>query len=165
MITLLSFITGILSVSISSVVQKQRFQTDASIVLDKLRLAQDLMLLTNADVTVTLTSQENGTSLDFKIDSPLTKEFRNYLEKNSKLSIDSIAFDTQKSPITLEFLSGGSLMSQGVLTLSSSSNKRFICLKGFPHPIVFTDEKACSLSTDPFFEARLTEITRQQIEN
>lgn len=150
-ITVLLMVAGLVAINIRRAFFEQRFRTEVSAVVDTLRLAQDLMLLLNSDVHVLFAGDPKG-GIKFWIDveKPLSGTWEKELKRKrpNLTAIHAVEMDDRTSDIKvkdqldIKFLSGGSIMSKGVLSLYSDENKdregvlkSFICLPGYPQPI------------------------------
>lgn len=147
-ISIIASLAGVFSMNIRSALHEQRFKTEVSQLLDTLRLAQDLMLILDADLHVKIRQCETIDAIEYWIESdqPLSKNWRREIERPPKIlkTIKTVRHpDAANGLIDLKFLSSGIVMSQGPLALSTSSNPndssahyRFINLAGYPKPIV-----------------------------
>ena len=138
-------------VKIHEAYTEQRFQSDAHRVLSHLALAQDLMLILDADVQIKFSHDPDTKQVVcwLEIEKPLKKGWEHILEP--KLQLSSIGYYEFKSrhdnPLTLKFTLGG--MSKGTLTLfegkkdSHRSDRRqfAIELPGYPTPFGIQREK------------------------
>lgn len=154
--------------------QEQRFRTEVAQVMDKLRLAQNLMLILNEDVKVHFKRQANGISCGLSFRCPLSgKGWGKEINREQLLTaINLITFKgigketNNKGDFALEFLSGGMVMSEGILKLSTAkgrlySDQRFVCLPGYPSTLISVSKKpdlSCSLTND-----RLTQLVVPEI--
>ncbi len=145
--TVISLIAGVVGININKSVQEQRFRSEVGQVLDKLRLAQNFMLISGEEVKVHFKNAEGGIEywLSFQCPAP-TGWDREMTRKSTVLTgIRRVEFDgaekeSANGELSLKFLSGGMVMSRGVLKLStgegrSYNDQRYICLQGFPAPI------------------------------
>lgn len=150
---ILSLVAGVIGINIGRSMQEQRFRTEVAQIMDKLRLAQNLMLILNDDIKVHFTKVEDGIkcSLTFQC-SPMNKGWGKELSRPQLLTavrrvdFKGLGEDLGKGDFALEFLSGGMVMSQGILKLSTGSNRlysdrRYVCLPGYPASIVTVDKK------------------------
>lgn len=154
-ILILTTITGVIGVSINKALVDQKFRTELSILVDELRLAQNLMLILGTDVHVKFkTLPENkGTEYWLETETELPKSIANeILKKHRHLKVMHVVnfFDENKTAKTVtenvvdvRFLSHGNVMSKGLMHLltakedSSHSNilQAYIPLAGYPRPI------------------------------
>ncbi|HEV8052743.1 MAG TPA: type II secretion system protein [Parachlamydiaceae bacterium] len=165
-ISILSLAAGIVAVGLNKAVVDQRFRTEVSMIVDSLRLAQDLMLVLGTDVHVHF-AEEKGEGIRYWIELETTLNEnvqREILRKKPLLKAikgvflaDKLLSEVQESHLDVKFLSNGAVMSQGVMRLATSSDENvpkgtlesFICLAGYPRPIISSDtkdeaEKECS---------------------
>jgi type II secretory pathway pseudopilin PulG len=145
--TIISFVAGVVGINVSKAMQEQRFRTEVALVLDKLRLAQNLMLILNEDVKVQFKSLDQGVQYNLSFQCPLNKGWDKELSRQTqpltairKASFREFGKGTSLKDFSLNFLSGGMVMSRGVLTLSTGNgysykDKRYICLHGYPRPM------------------------------
>jgi len=152
-------VAGIFGVTITKAVRDQRFRAEVDLVVDQLRLAQDLMLIFRGDVHLKIspTPEKNGLQYRLVFEHPLPAHWKEELQRSHSVlkTIHAINFHTfdEDQTIDLKFLSGGAEMSKGVLRLATSNAymlgtlERFVCLPGIPAPIVSVstrpDEKSC----------------------
>lgn len=148
----LSMVAGVIGVNINRSMQEQRFRTEVAQIMDKLRLAQNLMLILNEDVKLNFTKTDNGILCGLTFHCPLNKGWAPELKREQLLTaVRGVDFkgggqDLGKGNFALEFLSGGTVMSRGILKLSTGKNRyysdrRYVCLPGFPSPIVSVTTK------------------------
>lgn len=149
---ILSLVAGVIGMNISRAMQEQRFRTEVSQIMDKLRLAQNLMLILNEDIKVYFNKVENGIICGLAFQCPLYKGWGKELNRPQLLTavrrvdFKGMGEDLGKGNFALEFLSGGMVMSQGILKLSTGKNRiysdrRYVCLPGYPASIVNVDKK------------------------
>jgi prepilin-type N-terminal cleavage/methylation domain-containing protein len=153
-------VAGIIGINANKAMRQQRFRAEVSTVVQQLRLAQNLMLVLNQDVKIHFAKDArtgaytHKMSLQCPLESPWEKEL---LRTPAPLrEIVDIKFSpsgkgsANKGPNDFEllFLSGGAVMSQGVIELDSrGGEKRTIFLQGAPHPIVAEDKSSSADST------------------
>lgn len=143
-LSLLALILGIVGLNLGGAARTERFRSGVDILVQKLRLAQDLMLILRTNIRITLEQQEDGLHVTFTAEGALTPALIS--ATTSKTTIDSIhafSFDSKTSDekLVLDFLSAGGKMSKGTLTLFSDPNdtnglKEDVHLAGYPSPIV-----------------------------
>lgn len=182
-IMVLSLIVSVIGFNVYRLVGDQRFRNEVKMVLDELRLAQNLMLIMGSDVRVTFEG-ENGAIL-MKLESskdiswlkavhPEPKKLRVIHHASFSKELKDLSFGFEQNGIReIKFFSKGATMSSGILRLSVSSDEdtdekntltRYICLSGHPEPITM-QLKNCSEKnkTDADFKDQLRRITEQQI--
>lgn len=179
-------ITGVTGLNIRRLYQEQKFNAEVSTVLDTLKIAQDLMMILQTDVTVNFTQNDKDKSIDYAIhfDKPPSKEWVSILTKKRPplKAIKTLTFESQypaaqdkEGGINIEFLSRGSVMSMGLMQLSPYANdtekgplNRFICLKGFPSPITLQTlpetGTICKFEVESEYLNRLTDLTKHEME-
>lgn len=172
---------GLVGVNIRDIIRQQRFKSEVSFIVERLRLAQDLMLMLNTDAIVRFAKDRQGqihTSIE--LESILPKGWHKELNRNLPPfnSIRIIEFEDAVQganaatlPIDLRFFSGGSVMSQGMLHLATQdrSQEAYICLSGYPRPINSIadpkNETGCNFNNQADFADKLTFYTRREIED
>lgn len=148
LVVLLILSTGIAltGVKIKQAYKEQRKLSDIQQVINCLNMAQDLMLMMNADIEVVLKHDHETKSVvcQLEIEKPVSEAWSRIVEKKFELSsIRSFQFSGYHAdPLHLRFVIGK--MSQGTLTLSSNDHIGFgsnddndfrIVLNGYPSPI------------------------------
>lgn len=178
-ITILIITLGLIGVNIRDLVKQQRFKSEVSLVVDQLRLAQDLMLMLDIDAIVKLAKDGKGIKTSIEVEINLPEGWQREVTRPHPplTSIAIVEFDDLTSgaktaglPVTLHFLSEGSVMSQGVLRLASQDSKMesFICLPGYPRPIDNVtnpqQDPGCNIKSETDLFDKLTFYTRREIE-
>ncbi len=143
----ISLIAGVVGININKSVQEQRFRSEVSQVLDKLRLAQNFMLISNEDVKVHFKNSEGGIKYWLSFQCPARTGWDREMTRESpvltairRIEFDGAEKESANGELSLKFLSGGMVMSRGVLKLStgegrSYNDERYVCLQGFPAAI------------------------------
>ncbi len=150
-ISVLLMVAGVVGFNIRGALVEQRFRAEVSAVVDSLRLAQDLMLILNSDVHVFFADDPaGGIRYWVEVEKPLAPGWDRELKRKrpNLTAIHLVEMDDKISTIQVQdrldikFLSGGSIMSKGVLGLFSGDDKNredvlksSICLPGYPKPI------------------------------
>lgn len=174
-IAILSLIAGVMVIGIDKVIVDQRFRTEVSVLVDELRLAQDLMMIMGVDVKMQFAPDDTGINYWLEIDSELPKDLLKQVQKKQRLrTVRGVFFNNlneeEHGKLDLNFLSRGAVMSQGILQLTitgeqEETNSRvlqnFICLSGYPRPISSSDsyeaaEKLCFAAEDENLAKALT---------
>lgn len=172
-ITILGLIAGLIGVNMYKVTRQQKFQQEVDLVVNKLRLAQDLMLIFHGDVHVKFSEREDDKGIDLTLilDHEVPNPFSQQLQQPYKLtSIYSPYLDGSGSPIDIKFLSNGSVMTKGELSLSSSSSNRkiaitrYINLPGYPAPIYASTMPKENEASTLVFDEQLTLRTREEVQ-
>lgn len=174
-ISIIAIIAGAVGINIRRALVDQRFRSETAHVADTLRLAQDLTLILGTDTHVKFKQGKQGIEYWMQVENGLSKEGKKLLQRPPKTlkAIHSVFFHDERFPfspgeVDIRFLSGGFVMSRGVLYLSTHENaqetsaeRRAICLFGYPHPItVSTDaDNACTKENDEAFVEQLTDET------
>lgn len=146
---ILSLMVIVTGVKVQEAYKEQKFLSESQQVLNQLELAQDLMLLLDADVHVILKMNEDRQlTLKLEVEKPLSKSWVRVIERTLVFpSIQSYEFKTSgydpRSDLTiLDFIFGN--MTQGTLILSEkkqmsrfnkNAKKTIIELPGYPIPI------------------------------
>lgn len=178
-ITILSLVSGVVGIQIHKTLREQRFTTETALVLDKLRLAQELMLILRTDAHVIFKQEPNQDLINLwiEVETPLDT-LRKDIQKPIALKTiqfvefkDELVYETKMGEIDIKFLSGGNLMSKGIVRLSTSeTNKdrgaleRFITLPGYPKSLQMTVKKETDGSVS-IFDERLSAITQQELQD
>lgn len=177
-IFLMSLFLGVIGINVNKAVHEQRFRAEVGMVVDTLRIAQNIMLILDNDVHVKFKKEENAISIHLETACPLSKRWGKLLTKPRYLRTIHIVQLTNQpvGSLDLRFLSTGYVMSQGVMRLATAeaSNslkglEAFICLPGYPSTIVSTEqrpsEQECrSLAGEAFVE-NLTNQTVSEIKS
>jgi type II secretory pathway pseudopilin PulG len=183
-LTLLSVLLGGIAINVRNLLVEERFKSDVATVVSLLNTAQDLMLIQNTEVKVIFKGDQNkGIEISLEVEALLNKGWEKELKRKRNLlkTVHSVNFEDlldqpkdEEGTLSIKFLSGGSLMSRGVLRLSTSEtlkdkNALFaaICLKGYPHPIkaVFENKEGvlCLDKSQEEFDEKLTLETKNSI--
>lgn len=183
---LLSLVAGLIGMNIGKAVREQRFRTEVDIVVNQLRLAQDLMLIFRGDVAVKFEKLPNreGFSCELAFATKMPAAWDQQAKKRYILTHihaidfpDKLLFNPKTSSkhidqTTLDvlFYSNGTRMSQGVMRLAASSSDtgtlaRFINLPGYPAPIIsLPTAPEHSSDTDASFNNELTALTASEVQ-
>jgi len=181
---ILSIAAGIVAIGISRALVDQRFRTDVSLIVDELRLAQDLMIVLGTDVHVKFGKNDDGEGIKFwlELETELPSNIKSQLitKQHVVKTVRVVYFndlleDTEdKEIIDIKFLSGGFVMSKGIMKMATSEENNegvlsnYICLAGYPCPIDSIDNKEkadelfASLENTEFDEA-LTQDTLSRL--
>lgn len=137
---ILSFGITLTGFFVHKLYREQRFVSDTEQVLSHLTMAQDLMLILDADVKVIFDKdrQDKTSFMQIDVEKPFTHFQEKVIERKIPLTtIGSIQLnDKSGNPLVLRFSLGG--MSQGVLKLVEGDDNEgrveFIALPGYPAP-------------------------------
>lgn len=183
-IMIISLVGGIVGISITRALKEQRFRTEADLVIDTLRLAQNIMLILGTDVHFRVKTADNKMGIEYYLDveGGGPEKWRRIIQRSHRLLKEThgVSFkDLQPFPVIpgqldIRFQSNGAMMSKGVLHLSTHENEKdpgamtmAICLKGYPHSISGTlvkgDDIQCDIHEDDDFNHRLTLSSIQEI--
>lgn len=185
-IFVLAIAIGVIGFNINRALREQHFKTEVDLVVDYLRLAQNLMLMMNADAHVVFKASEDGKSnlmsleVDGNLNDPLLKVVTKKPKKLEHIYLIEF-YDLNKThnepgKVDVKFISKGSVMSKGVMHLSTNEKndtkgaiERFICLPGYPKPLYSTNKEkedpACNEEKQADFDLRLTTFTVQEIQS
>lgn len=184
-ISVLAIAVGVIGFNINRALREQHFKSEVELVVDYLRLAQNLMLIMNADVHVIFKAAEKDRyiSMNMKVDGNIEDHLLKVVtDKEKHLSyIQFLEFyDENKThheanQVDVKFISKGSVMSKGIMHLSTNERgdvigaiQRYICLPGYPKPIQSVNKKgddpACDEQKQTDFDLRLTSFTVQEIQ-
>ncbi len=183
-LAIISLIGGIAVVNINKAMYEQRFRTEVAAIVNQMRLAQNLMLILDQDVAVNFRSHgEKNIDYWLEMQCPAVKGWDKELTRRppALTSVRVVEFDADEDEskkiegeLNLKFMSGGTVMSRGVLRLSTAdeSNKknaleRYVCLPGYPAPISALSGSVPSVSCleelAGQFKDQITQITMQEI--
>lgn len=179
-LAILGAVAGFIGINISKALREQRFRTEVSLIVDQLRLAQNLMLIFNSNVQLKFIGIENeGIDYHLVFDTPLPQRWSKEINRPHErlTTIRSFNFrdllDPDESGV-VKFLSGGSKMSRGIIRISTSKSDntpgvltRYIFLPGYPAPIESQTqfpEEALFNSNINTFEQTLTQRTKEEVE-
>jgi prepilin-type N-terminal cleavage/methylation domain-containing protein len=174
-LALVATLAGLIGINVGKAMREQRFRSEVDLVMDKLRLAQDLMVLyyANADVVIAMLDNDQGYSLEVTTEVPIPSAMLREIHKQEKLNnIHHISFtglDRETDKLSLPFRSGGSNMAKGLLRLSNAEIDgpgvwtRYIDLSGYPAPIVASSTKPQPKKGEEFFLRDLTQRTIEAV--
>lgn len=178
-ITILALASGAVAWNIRKAYVQQRFNSEVAMVVNTLRLAQDLMIILQDDVHVIFAqAPDKGIIFWIQTESPLAKNWETVLKRSHKKlrEVHALKFrdelpgPVQMGELDVKFLSGGTVMSRGVMRLSTTDDdtvanalRSAILLYGFPHPInSYTEERWGDVNLkdqDTSYDDRVTELT------
>ncbi len=170
-LTLIAAIAGVVAINSQKALYQQHFQSEVTEFADRLRLAQNLMLVADSDVHFVVEANDKGIKYRIETDTPFSPHFDRFIKKEGSLkAIHHVSHAAGKDGIIdLKFLSKGSVMTPGNIQLVSGlKGKEYlfeanIMLHGFPSPIVVTEKK----QNEEFasnYDANLTRIMIQEIQ-
>ncbi len=151
-VTILIVTAGAIGFNIRKAMVTQKFNTETNLLVDSIRLAQDLMLVLGKDVHLIAGAAPDGSGIEYhiEIEGGTPKNWQPVIESsNRKMESTHFINFRQKDmfllrsgEIDLRFQSKGSMMSKGELQLSTHENpytstalRRSICLRGYPHAV------------------------------
>lgn len=173
-LAIVALIGGAIAWNVRGALMRQRFLTEVALVVERLRLAQEMMLFLGADMHVHVQEEEGGLVLFLYSESSLKAPWDRVIN-NSKVKlreVHSVTFVDEINPQNVQgkldilFLSKGSVMSGGEMLLSTHDNPfapgaitRAICLLGAPHVITSKPKivitPTCILPTDKALEEKI----------
>ena len=178
---ILSLVSLVVVIGINKMIVDQKFNTEVSLIVNELRLAQDLMMVLKVDVHLIFEENHVHKGIDYglEIDAPLQQNLKNEIQKRKKMlkTIKGVFFkdELEKKEVSgrldIKFLSGGAIMSKGIIQLLSTDDEKnkdkglqnYISLLGYPHPIKSFDTVEESNRffevDDLIFDVLLTEDT------
>lgn len=151
-VTILIVSVGAIGFNIRKALVTQKFNTETSLLVDSIRLAQDLMLVLGKDVHLIAGVIPDGSGIEYRIEieggtpkkwEPVIKRSKRKMESTYYINFrQKDTFVSGPGEIDLRFQSKGSMMSKGEFQLSSHENpytsaalRRSVCLRGYPHAI------------------------------
>lgn len=169
-IAILSLVAGFVGINIRKAVSEQNFRSEVDLVVNQLRLAQDLMLIFRGEVKVkfTVLPDDKGVSTSLVFESKMPGQWDKEAKRVHNLThIHSIFFEDQlvsfDSPnktddedvLEIRFLSNGSAISKGLMQFSNATNpdspgaiSRYINLSGYPAPITSSPTYPDAMSSE-----------------
>lgn len=182
-LAIISLLGGLVAINVNKAVVDQRFRTEVAAIVNQLRLAQNLMLVLDQDVTVKFKDRGDQKTIDYwlEMQCPALKGWDKELARRPPplKTIRALEFDAElqeagEGLLELKFMSGGTVMSRGVLLLSTSDSfnkkgalERYICLPGFPAAISASmgeiPKAACLEEISGDFKMQITQATVQEI--
>ncbi len=172
-ISIIASIAGVVGLSIQKALREQRFKNEVEEFVSTLRLAQNLMLITDADIHVKVAQMNNEDGIAYTIESDrkLPEGWDRELKRPPKRfkAILHVSYDQASGgAVDLQFFSNGAVMSKGTIALATADTNnpayalvRYIQLPGYPYPIkAVLNPKT---ETSKFDEDQLTQLTIQEI--
>lgn len=163
-ITLIVLTTALVGINVYKAVEDQRFATEVGLLVNQLRVAQDLMLVMRADVEVEFVQKEGKFHSSLKAKSPIPPFSQRLLRQTSATfsAIRLLEFEGKQAPFSfpfsLKFFANGFGMTQGILRLGNDPEKapqQLIELRGYPHSLQ-------AVSTEDFQPQNLREKDEMQ---
>jgi prepilin-type N-terminal cleavage/methylation domain-containing protein len=149
-LAIIGTIAGFIGINLQKAVQQQRFRSEGLLVVEQLRVAQNIMLLMNQDVQVKIAKGDGHLNLWLEFQcaprdswQQLIANRRHQLTATSRIELLGevpSSSSTDSGEVVLQFFSGGTSMSLGVLIFtpkgsdSSAAGQQYIALKGTPSP-------------------------------
>lgn len=181
-ISILALGSGMVAININKAIVEQRFRSEVGLIVDEMRLAQDLMLILGTDVHLHFAESKGGKGIQYwlELETNVSAHVqRELLRKRKELQTikgvfleDKLVWEIKESHIDVKFLSNGAVMSEGVMRLATSSDENvpkgtlesFICLAGYPNPIINSRNREEAEASCHQFEEGLDErLTKDTI--
>lgn len=158
-ITILSIASGAVAIGINKALVEQHFRTEVDLIVNEMKLAQDLMLILGTDVHLHFAEAKKNEGIEYwlELETKLPQNVQREVQRKKKVLKtikgvfleDSLLWEIQESHIDVKFLSNGAVMSKGIMRLATSSDENipagtlesFIYLAGYPRPIVSSRTK------------------------
>ena len=172
-ILILGSLSGIIGINVTQAVREQRFRSEVDLIADQLRLAQDLMLIFHANISmvITIPDPNKGYILELVPEVVLPSPWLKEVTRKHNLShihyINSSQINKERNQLEIKLRSGGSEMPQGTLRLSTGEEDgprvktRYIHFAGYPAPIIITESSTPPNTND---EAMNRELTQRTVE-
>lgn len=126
--SLIALALGAMGFPIAKALKKERFERGVDQVIARINLAQELMLDTGCDVTLTFAQDEGYLSSEISAQTRLPKKVEGGINHHTKIyGITEIEGETQ-----IYFDATVGAISQGRLRLSCGKLEEMILLKGYP---------------------------------
>lgn len=146
---------GVVGINVRGAMAEQNFRNDVQTVVEQLRLAQELMLIADADIEISFKEGAMFFRSEDKIDPRIDKRIKKQIPLRT---FSEVTMDGNPNP-QIVFMSSGSVMSSGTLVLKSKNESRSISLRGAPGPIqVGIPNNRIHPSWDPLIEVTRFEI-------
>ena len=150
-LAVLSMVIGVVGFNLANMAQQERFRAGSTFLVDRLQLAQDIMILFETDVKAILTKQENTLGFRLELDSSRIQgtALEGVIRPINIPGITAFTFTdargvSQADRIELLFMSRGTKMSRGTLMLTGAPGNedltRYITLSGYPRVIRYASE-------------------------
>lgn len=132
------FILAIAAASIGikgpALLRHERFENGVEAIFDQIVFAQEIMLLYQTDLSLTLQVEKKGILANLNVAS---KDVKNAFKTSFKpvliKGIDAIFFNNEKQKIvTINFLAEDCVVTKGLLSFGNSEKRKHISLPGFP---------------------------------
>jgi len=142
---IIGMIAGLIGININKALKEQRFRNEVVAFTDKLRLAQNLMVILDADIHVRVRSSSEGIEYWMESERDLPSSWAAELKAPHtwmKAVHHFSLVGSQGGVSDIRFLAAGTTMTRGVIGLFPHSEKedngsgQYIPLSGYPRPIV-----------------------------
>lgn len=177
---LIAMIAGVVGINIVTAVREQRFRSEVNQVVDKLRLAQDLMLIMGIGTTVKFEVVPGSRGISMRLETQMSLPgYWDGIVKASQLPLTSIhriqiEGIEKEGKLEVRFLSEEAGITKGILRLSTSQRDddlgaltEYICLPGYPTPLfsekLYNNSTKCDLLKEEEFVKNLSKFTYHEI--
>ncbi len=141
-LALIGVAASIVSFGAFKMLREQRFRSGVDLLIDKMQMAQEIMLVFKTDVNIVLDGR-SGSEIKYRIESDrkLPREISSTLHLPETIpGIHSLSFEDarhgfQQGVVEIKFSANAMSTSKGTLVLATDSLKRRIDLPGYPYPI------------------------------
>ncbi len=147
-VAVLGLLSGVVALNVRNAINTQRFYDDVQKVVDRFRLAQDLMIITESDCQVVFERRDEVVYCTLRVVGKVTDGLHSLIGKEIALSsiqgfwfdeVESTGMSTQRSEgvVAIDFFALGKETTRGRIELSSlrereGGNRRWIALPGYP---------------------------------
>jgi len=148
-IGILALISTIAAFNIGRMHRQQRFRTGVEQIIDRLQMAQNLMLVLKTDVNIAIRKNDRGIySIHMEVETPLPKHLEDNASRQINLEgIEEMSFDrgngeSRTDQIVLKYSALYKRIPEGVFILRQNQEmEESIPLYGYPHPVAAGDKK------------------------
>ena len=155
--TLVLLAAGVIALTASSLLREQRFLNDLDSIRKTIQLTSTLAAIADIDFLITFSQDKKGWRYQITTEELLPDHYVPLLDANQSLStIGTITWSGEHAivhddrTIVLSVRSRGSVMSQGILTITdyTTTTTRYLCLEGIGLPTLFTALNSCHQKLD-----------------
>lgn len=146
-IGILAIMATLVTFNIAGMFREQRFRTSVELVLDRMQLAQNVMLILNSDVEIAFDKNEDEQYIcTIDVEKPLPKHLAGIVAQSLTLDgIETITFNDSTDEITLKYQALKKEIPRGVLIMRSGEDLQAnIPIYGYPHPVTLSDQEKLS---------------------
>ncbi len=162
-LVIIGIIGSVVGLNLNRAVRAERFNAGVALLVDKIQLAQDIMINVDLGTYLVIDMSADGTIYSTIIfdSSSVPKKLSAVGNKRIKIpGVKNIALSSGEFiPLTLKFISGGGKMSKGDLIISSyGGDIRYINLPGCPHAVSSQNQPTEEIEEDHTYELYPQEI-------